>query len=114
MTAPYSNLRRILAEAGMTVLDKPVAPKHVVTGAAAALAEALLENPSGAVHFQATASVANHRREHANKHLHLIGDTRRITIERLDPRAPGGAGRVSPWEATLVANMTTNTKEARK
>ncbi len=105
MSAPYANLKCILAEAGMTVVDRPLPRMPTINGFGQALGAALIENPDGAVHFSCPSHQAYKRRVAAKEYVqqNLPGFT--VAVRRLDSHMPGGASRTSPWEATLVREM---------
>ncbi len=113
-TRPYDNIRRIIANATdeqqSNLADRlaqhnlrPVTtPTSIANNTPGALiAQYLADNPEHGIQFTGNAGYAGNLRAQANAYLNEADDGRKVSLRRLDPRAPGGAGRVSTWEAII-------------
>lgn len=98
---PYANLRAVVKAAGR--------PKAAATNVGQALLHSLLADGVSAVQFEAKAGAVKHLRDSAKRAMPKLAPGCTVSIYRLDPNGPGGAGRVSTWEAVLVRPA----KEAR-
>lgn len=93
---PYDRLRAIIAAAE----EGEASPRPQPISAGQLLAARLHAAPPGtALVFDATAAEVVTLRAGVRKHLR---PGERVTIYRSDPRAPGGAGRTSKWQAVLI------------
>ena len=120
MNATYSRLKDIIANPQSVDMDEetplppammrvnPAPPDTTVIpgwGIAARMLRELTEDPRCAVEFTANLGEADSRRRGMNTLLRRVGDNRVVSVERMDPRAPGGVNRTSPWIARIHPAM---------
>jgi len=122
MTALYARLRDIIANAqsvdmavheatpttGEIVVTAPPPYSDVVPGwtISARVLRELLDDPECTVRFVANIGEAASRRKGMNLILRRANDRRVVSVERMDPRAPGGVNRTSTWVARLNTSMS--------
>lgn len=96
MNGPYARLRAIIAEAEVVAWD---GQPRAITAGEFLVHRLRAAGGDKALRFEATASEVTGLRSGAKR---ALGDGERVSVYRLDPRGPGGAGRKTTWEAVLI------------